>query len=397
MEELERELASVVGTAGESSRPRAEAAPAPHVCFQGVGGVRAELDVIVERLRGQRLEVHNNNNACSEPESVSGALCPQVATARDCVRVMSLLVATTTRGTTVSDLPQLPLFARLLPSVAATALPLPKGVVMRLYIGYDYGDPFYDNASRLSKLRAVVDSKFPDLFERVRVLGFENCQPGPVAVWNKLARRAYDEGAHYLYQLGDDVLHLTPGWLPSFVSAIDSADCVAAAPQDDNEPHWATQICVGRAHVECFGFLFDPAFPNYLCDSWIQFCYLAAGRLRWLREKRVRNESRPPRYSPSRPLARFWHRVFSGVSRLCARAGVAEPEINTKLFEKLCRESALPRGIVSQLAPHFEAAHEYAFARQIRLGGVPNDKNARQLRYYQFDVIPYCPFNNLFQ
>jgi len=61
-----------------------------------------------------------------------------------------MLVASTSRQNSWGELEQSPLFKVLLPSLLRTA---EEGYEYRVHVGYDLGDPFFDDSAQIQKMR----------------------------------------------------------------------------------------------------------------------------------------------------------------------------------------------------------------------------------------------------
>jgi len=192
-----------------------------------------------------------------------------------------LLVPVTSRNRTYASVLDTELWQRLLPSLQATC----NQADIRLYLGYDSGDPFYER-------REVQQSINAQIIETVGTRG------SPCWVWNALARRAYEEGASYFYQLGDDVRLLTEGWIEAFTSQIDREPECVTGPIDVNNPRsissaLLTNVFVGRAHVAQWEGIYPPAFKNWYSDDWVSRIAVNRQKL----EHWVENLHQPPRYT----------------------------------------------------------------------------------------------------
>lgn len=84
----------------------------------------------------------------------------------------------------------------------------------------------------------------------------------PCWVWNKLAAKACAEGAHYFYQLNDDLMLLTPGWALRFVTALRSSrSAERLEPRGQRTSHFwsAPDACVPHAAATARPTLASPA------------------------------------------------------------------------------------------------------------------------------------------
>ena len=127
-----------------------------------------------------------------------------------------------------------------------------------LYLGYDAGDPTYDDAASLAAVGAHLAAILAGTAVRVVAVRYGGEDKGaPCWVWNKLLARACKEGASYFYQLNDDLKLLTEGWAPRFVGALQAStppDFGIAGPIDLNNEKLMTQSFVSCGHLRIFNF-----------------------------------------------------------------------------------------------------------------------------------------------
>lgn len=187
----------------------------------------------------------------------------------------------------VVDVSKVPLFCRALASLVRSFGNQEGSAERVLYIGYDYGDPLYDDDATQSQVTRLAREVTGSCVADVRLLGEENPVKSPAFVWNNLLRRAGAEGADYFFNMFDDTVVLTPGWDEAYMRAIDSAPngVGAAAPLDTSLREIAVHICVGRAHYEAFERLFLSDLAGLLSCAVCQLAYaaLAPESFRWER------------------------------------------------------------------------------------------------------------------
>ena len=212
-----------------------------------------------------------------------------------------LVPARAVHGTQTVD--QLALFQHLVPSLfehmACDASGGPTGshpgglVHLHLYVGYDAGDPFYDNADHLTAVREyyaemwavflagsipapsadIVNGGPPTLVLR----RFKGMHGAPCWVWNMLAVEAYNDGASHFVQFNDDIRVLSDCWGSNLVSVLD-ADSLhpgfgVVGPRDLGNAKLLTQALVSRTHLDIFGKLYPDAFRNWYSDDWLSQVY----------------------------------------------------------------------------------------------------------------------------
>jgi len=129
-----------------------------------------------------------------------------------------ILIPTTSRKQDWKTVDDTFLLQYPLPSLAKTCEP--QRYSYSVFVGYDVGDPFFDNEETLSALTQEAKEAVP--FAKFSIIPFVNSlsKPGPVA--NFLSREAYNDGCDFLYQIGDDTELLTPRWTSKFVDALRS-------------------------------------------------------------------------------------------------------------------------------------------------------------------------------
>ena len=139
----------------------------------------------------------------------------------------------------------------------------------KFFIGHDHDDPFYTE-----RIQTHYQDEFAPLALQFVPLSVEK---GHVTkMWNELAKCAYDWGAEYMYQCGDDIMYADAGWIRASVEALQAHSNVGlTGPRNVNgNTRILTQSFVHRSHVEIFGGLFFPEeIRNWYCDDWINGVY----------------------------------------------------------------------------------------------------------------------------
>ena len=239
-------------------------------------------------------------------------------------RTIAVLVPATTAGSKPGDPPPtvytIALMKHLLPSLLETAAcdvgpndaegnpRAPYRFVV--YVGFDEGDPFFDDANSRNAVRAmwtqmtapyssgaamgqglgqmqvpgggggggdgggdgIDDGPFTLRFVRVKSM-----RGSPCWIWNLLAKTAFFDGADYFYQVNDDLRLATPCWARVFVRRLENnpycPNFGVAGPRDAQNSRILTQAFVHRRHVEIFGALFPAVFKNWYSDDWITRVY----------------------------------------------------------------------------------------------------------------------------
>lgn len=181
--------------------------------------------------------------------------------------VVALLIPLCSRGQGYAELESTPFFTQFYPSFERTKS---SGYTYRIYLGYDEDDEFY------RQHHAQLADKF-----RVSVL--TGCQHAPARAWNQLCARAYEEGAEYFFQCGDDIVLETPNWTERFITELEEHQGIGVVGPCDPHNHWArvqmnrriiVEISfVSRKHYEIHGSYFHPEIRNWYCDDWISEIY----------------------------------------------------------------------------------------------------------------------------
>lgn len=128
-----------------------------------------------------------------------------------------LLVPSSTKGQIISDVKSLPLFSVLLNSIAATTSNTRADFPMKLYLGYDEGDKFYDNKENMKQVEQAVNE--------LKIFTADGFKPQRIApgtklttIWNILFQNGVQDGCEYFFQVGDDCELLTPDWVSKGVN-----------------------------------------------------------------------------------------------------------------------------------------------------------------------------------
>ena len=212
---------------------------------------------------------------------------------------VALLVAARARHGTES-VEELPLFKDLVPSLISNAPCDYERLPWRLYVGYDAGDPFFDDAENLQQ----IESQFKTLWNIV-VGGSQTAPSGPTPpplilqrfvgmkgapcwVWNMLSRQAFEDGASYFFQLNDDSRILTRCWATMLAATLATDERQpnfgVVGPRDMNNDKLLTHAMVHRTHMDIFGKLYPDVFRNWYSDDWLTNVY---GRAHTRRDERV--------------------------------------------------------------------------------------------------------------
>lgn len=145
----------------------------------------------------------------------------------------------------------------------------------QIFVGYDTGDPFFDNSTTLAALSAHMSTALPSVaFEAVRV---RNPTQQPMPVLNSLSRAAYSAGCDFMYHIDDDTEFVTPDWATRFESTLRSFvpplwGVVGPTCHEGNNAV-ITHDFVHRTHLDLFRTHYPPQLTTWWFDDWITNVY----------------------------------------------------------------------------------------------------------------------------
>src|SRR5580658_1832454 len=193
----------------DERRPLRGALPRDRALQALVGGERVLPGVRAEVLRRQEprhasLSAHRRR---AEPRLEGpGASRPMTK--------IALMVPVTSRGRHFESVLETDFLRTLLPSFLQTATW--DGTQYRFYLGYDKGDPFYDDPSVKGALTQAFESVVPGKPAELVLSACEGTEHAPAWAWNQIFEQAYKDGSDFFYQVGDDIELLSPGWASAF-------------------------------------------------------------------------------------------------------------------------------------------------------------------------------------
>lgn len=262
--------------------------------------VPAEPAAASEALERAFLEAHPNKSVRPAFDELPRPVCTLGCVGnltRPGVTRIALLVPSTTFNRTANRFRDLPLFRVFVPSLLKTTAEGPIDYV--IYLAYDRGDAFYDNATRLDLLnyllgRIAAASARTNLFLKTyRVVGVKGA---PSWIWNLLLTEAYHDGCEYFYQLNDDIHFLVPEWTARYISELkNDTECPGvgiAGPSDPWNPNTMTQSFLSRRHYEAFHTLYPHSFRNWYSDDWSTHVYDWMNASYWDKEMLIRNTNK---------------------------------------------------------------------------------------------------------
>jgi hypothetical protein len=178
-----------------------------------------KCDLVFTSLRMRQNQV----TKCGDPLpalSLSGLASSGVG--KDSLPLIAIMAATTTRKVHQPSTQNLALFTMLLPSLVRS---IDCGFRYVYVLGYDKGDPFYDDNANLQHIQKWFKANIQTPMSvngvsiTLKLVKVNNSlkKPGPVFV--AMARAAYGLGADYFYRINDDT-ELMGHWPSVFVSAL---------------------------------------------------------------------------------------------------------------------------------------------------------------------------------
>lgn len=140
------------------------------------------------------------------------------------------------------------------------------------YIGIDHGDRIFDSSA--SKNRICQYLQKTDSRINIEFIYMSECKKGHLtAMWNKLFKKAYDDGCDYFYQCGDDISFETKGWVNASIQTLNEHNNIGLTGPFNNNNLILTQAFVSRKHMDIFGWFFPEEIINWGCDDWYNCVY----------------------------------------------------------------------------------------------------------------------------
>lgn len=201
---------------------------------------------------------------------------------------LGLLIPSTSKGREWKTMRDTYLFNYTIKTFMAT---LSYGHDYVVYIGYDKGDILFSKKQEQDYIRI-----FERYYTNVKFQFVELEEPPGylTKIWNRLFRKAYDEGCDYFFQCGDDILFKTNGWIQDSIDILIEHDNIGLTGPDNLNGRILTQSFVSRKHMEIFGEYFPESIINWGCDDWYNWVY--DGYIYKLKGHICTNEGGQPRY-----------------------------------------------------------------------------------------------------
>jgi hypothetical protein len=146
-----------------------------------------------------------------------------------------------------------------------------KKINFIFYIGIDRNDPLLDT----EKTKTGIN-KLKNIFSNIdfQYLYMDNIAKGHLTVmWNRLYKKALEDGCEYFYQCGDDIEFKTKGWVTECIKTLNQNNNVGLVGPINNNNRILTQSFVSRKHYELFECFFPEEIINWCCDDWINEIY----------------------------------------------------------------------------------------------------------------------------
>ena len=166
--------------------------------------------------------------------------------------------------------------------------PLQKLYEISVYIGYDHDD----------KLYSQID--LPEYFNRIKLIWipFKDSKGNPCNIWNKLSKRAINDGHEYIQIGGDDIQYdKRSEWLPLFIKKLKKNNNIGYSSGYSNNNSIPTQFLFHKKHLEYFDWIYPPQIKNWQCDDFIYHLY-GEKYGNWLKQYNHYNIGGEPRYDP---------------------------------------------------------------------------------------------------
>lgn len=190
------------------------------------------------------------------------------------------------------------------------------------YIGIDRGDPIYDlneNKTQFERICSVMKGT------SIEFIYMDDIPKGHLTVmWNKLFKKAYDDGCNYFIQCGDDIIFKTKGWIEAGINKLQTSSDVGVCGPLNNNPRIITQSLVSRKHMEILKYYFPPEIINWFCDDWINEVYASINKLYILQDHFCINAGGRPRYDINNEVSRnsqqdVYQKSLYNMREICTR------------------------------------------------------------------------------
>lgn len=243
---------------------------------------------------------------------------------------ITFIIPVCSRGRRWQSIDECPLIATHLKSVVATILPDEyEKFDFHCAFGYDHDDAFFLDLNNLTR----IFQRFDETNITVSNHCFNDTQHNPVRAWNNLAEIAVNDlNTDYLYQSGDDVELLTPGWATKFTDALKANGNVGvSAPVDQGYYSLYTQSFVHRKHVEIMGQYYPDDYRSWYCDDHMTGVYKPIYN-NYIEDCKIKNTGGPQRYNAHDAQPVLPETVATGMVKLARYLVTQDPEFDLKSY-----------------------------------------------------------------
>lgn len=147
----------------------------------------------------------------------------------------------------------------------------------KLFLGYDIGDPFFDNQTTLKQLTSYVNQNLSNLSFTLETRAIQNKHKQPVTILNYLSNEAYYNGCDFMYHIDDDTEFITSNWAKPLVSALKNFKPpffgVVGPTCYEGNTAILTHDFVHRSHLDRFSTHYPPELSSWWFDNWISEVY----------------------------------------------------------------------------------------------------------------------------
>lgn len=193
-------------------------------------------------------------------------------------------IPTTSRGLDIKDITESPLFQVVLRTLKIDSLGHHLKDV-QFYIGYDFDDPIFNNQEQRDKLKDYNISWLSVNVEKGHV----------TEIWNRLGRKAIEDGFEYLYILGDDILFENKPFLDKWIMKLKKQNNLGWVAGFSGNNRIPTQFFIHKTHYDIFNYIYHPMIKNWWCDDFMNELYPQKYR-QWDKDTQHLNVGGEPRY-----------------------------------------------------------------------------------------------------
>ena len=164
---------------------------------------------------------------------------------------IAFCIPTTSRGLDIKDITESPLYKVVLKSLPETEI--------TFYVGYDDDDPIFTIQEQRDKLKDYNISWLSVNVEKGHV----------TEIWNRLGRKAIEDGFKYLYILGDDILFENKPFLEPWIAKLKKQNNLGWVAGFSGNNRIPTQFFIHKTHYDIFNYIYHPMIKNWWCDDFM--------------------------------------------------------------------------------------------------------------------------------